>query len=72
MRQPIAEVGNSGNTDEPHLHLQIQNRPELDASQFDPGLTSSAVLLRNTTVNNQFHAQTPLRRGDHFTSTVSG
>jgi murein DD-endopeptidase MepM/ murein hydrolase activator NlpD len=72
MRQPIAEVGNSGNTDEPHLHLQIQNRPELDASQFDPGLTTSAVLLRNTTVNNQFHAQTPLRRGDHFTSTVSG
>ena len=70
--QPIAQVGNSGNTDEPHLHLQIQNRPELDASQFNPGLTTSAVLLRNTTVNNQFHAQTPLRRGDHFTSTVSG
>jgi Peptidase family M23 len=25
--QPLARVGNSGNTDEPHLHLQVQNRP---------------------------------------------
>ena len=66
--QPIAQVGNSGNTDEPHLHLQIQNRPQLDASEFNPGLTTSAVLLRNTSVNNQFHPQTALRRGDHFRS----
>ncbi|HET6985611.1 MAG TPA: M23 family metallopeptidase, partial [Kribbella sp.] len=70
--QPIAQVGNSGNTDEPHLHLQIQNRPQLDATQVTPGLTTSAVVLRNTTVNNRFHPQTPLRRGDHFTSNVSG
>ena len=69
--QPVAQVGNSGNTDEPHLHLQIQNRPQLDAAQYAAGLTTSAVLLRNTTVNNRFHPQTPLRRGDHFTSNVS-
>lgn len=31
--QPIAEVGNSGNTSEPHLHLQIQNEPTFDISQ---------------------------------------
>lgn len=30
--QPVAQVGNSGNSDQPHLHLQIQNRPQLDAS----------------------------------------
>lgn len=68
--QPIAQVGSSGNTDEPHLHLQIQNRPQLDASRLNPGLTTSAVLLRNTSVNNEFHPQTPLRRGDHFSSNV--
>lgn len=30
--QPIARVGNSGNTSEPHLHLQVQTRPDLWAS----------------------------------------
>ena len=25
--QPLAEVGNSGHTNEPHLHLQVQTSP---------------------------------------------
>jgi peptidase M23-like protein len=31
--QPIAEVGNSGNTSEPHLHIQVQNEPTFDIEQ---------------------------------------
>jgi murein DD-endopeptidase MepM/ murein hydrolase activator NlpD len=34
--QVIAEVGNSGNTDEPHVHIQAQNLPSLDDDAEDP------------------------------------
>lgn len=31
--QQLAQVGNSGQTSEPHLHLQIQNKPEFDLEE---------------------------------------
>jgi murein DD-endopeptidase MepM/ murein hydrolase activator NlpD len=30
--QPIAQVGNSGDTSEPHLHVQVQNGPKFGPS----------------------------------------
>lgn len=34
--QPVAECGNSGNTTEPHLHIQVQDQPDIsdDATTF--------------------------------------
>lgn len=36
--QPLAAVGNSGNTNEPHLHMQVQGSPSgtTDADQTYP------------------------------------
>ena len=42
--QPIAQVGNSGSTSEPHLHLQVQNQPTSGPST--QGLRTYPMLLR--------------------------
>jgi len=34
--QPIARVGNSGNTTEPHLHFQLMDGPDLDSARGIP------------------------------------
>jgi murein DD-endopeptidase MepM/ murein hydrolase activator NlpD len=48
--QPIAQVGNSGSTSEPHLHLQIQNQPTFGPTTLDlrtyPMLLRDVVLIR--------------------------
>ena len=49
--EPLARVGNSGNTSEPHLHLQIQNGPALltaDGRGVTPGLRTLPIELRDT------------------------
>jgi murein DD-endopeptidase MepM/ murein hydrolase activator NlpD len=57
--QVLAEVGNSGNTDEPHLHLQVQNMPDFDAADPESGLTTWPILFRDTTAAD-------VRRGDYL------
>lgn len=70
--QAMARVGNSGNSDQPHLHLQVQNRPTLDV--FDPGegFATSPLLLRDVIVTRhgvpENQPQGDLRRGDSFHS----
>jgi len=64
--QPIAKCGNSGNTSQPHLHIQAQNRPELftaDTRTF-PILFKDAVGVRFGRILND----TPffVRRNDHL------
>ena len=33
--QLIGKCGNSGNTSEPHLHLQVQNLPDWDSAELE-------------------------------------
>jgi hypothetical protein len=68
--QPIARVGNSGNTAEPHLHLQVQDGPRLitpDGRGWTSGLRTFPIELR-TTVRIRGNARTTpatdLRRND--------
>ena len=42
---PIASCGNSGNTTHPHLHLQVQNRPDF----YDDGLETYPILFTGAT-----------------------
>ena len=41
--QPIARCGNSGNTSQPHLHLQAQNQPDA----FAPGIKTYPIFFRD-------------------------
>jgi murein DD-endopeptidase MepM/ murein hydrolase activator NlpD len=34
--QPVAECGNSGNSTQPHLHLQVMDSPDLSVAQGLP------------------------------------
>ena len=43
--QPMAKCGNSGNTSQPHLHIQVQNQPEFLAS----GVETYPILFRDVT-----------------------
>jgi biotin carboxyl carrier protein len=68
--QPIARVGNSGNTAEPHLHIQVQDGPRLiarDRHGWTEGLRTFPIELR-TTVRIRGGARTTpavdLRRND--------
>jgi hypothetical protein len=47
--QLIARCGNSGNTSEPHLHLQVQNRP----SFYSSDLVTFPILFRDVTLMRQ-------------------
>jgi len=40
--QPVAKCGNSGNTSQPHLHLQVQSEPNL----FTPGARTYPIVFR--------------------------
>lgn len=42
--QPLALVGNSGNTSEPHLHFQISTRPNLYQAESLPALFVDSLL----------------------------
>jgi predicted Ser/Thr protein kinase len=42
---PLAKCGNSGNTSQPHLHLQVQNQPDA----FTPGAQTYPILFRDVT-----------------------
>ena len=53
--QVLGQVGDSGNSGEPHLHLQVQNRPAFDLE--DRGLRTYPILFRDATVAD-------VRRGD--------
>lgn len=43
--QPIAKCGNSGNTTQPHLHLQVQNRADFSAADLE----TFPILFRDLT-----------------------
>ncbi len=66
--EEIAQVGNSGNTSEPHLHLQLLDRPHQDGTGH-----TRELLLTNVTLLRGGHLSRPhladLRRNDQFTST---
>ncbi|HSK58309.1 MAG TPA: M23 family metallopeptidase [Actinomycetospora sp.] len=61
--QVIGQVGDSGNSGEPHLHLQVQNRPTFDLE--DRGLRTSPILFRDATLAD-------VRRGDSVGPRAGG
>ena len=69
--QPIARVGNSGNTTEPHLHIQVQNKPQLsyarDARTY-PMVFEAEVRYRGQPQWTSEGAA-DLRRGDRLRPT---
>jgi len=54
--QFIARCGNSGNTSQPHLHLQVQNKPEI----LTPGAETRLIFFRDAN----------WMRGGHFMKEV--
>jgi murein DD-endopeptidase MepM/ murein hydrolase activator NlpD len=44
--QPLAAVGNSGHTNEPHLHLQVQDSPSGDAERTYPMMFRNVHISR--------------------------
>ena len=51
----LGEVGDSGNSGEPHLHLQVQNKPTFDVE--DRSIRTYPILFDGATVSD-------VRRGD--------
>lgn len=74
--QLLAQVGNSGNTDEPHVHIQVQNRPDLDATDPDPGLVTWPILFRDVVVTRgggqSVQPRADVRRGDYLVREDNG
>ena len=68
--QPLARVGNSGNSDEPHLHLQAQNSPTFDVIKPPAGLRTYPLVFDNVEVRRGKSVWQPaladVRRGDFF------
>jgi len=56
--QLIAQVGNSGDTSEPHLHLQVQNGPKFGPSA-QQGLRTYPLLLRDVVLVRGGQQATP-------------
>ena len=69
----IGLVGNSGNSDEPHLHVQAQNKAIFDVNMPPPGLITYPLLFDDVQVlrRDQVVPAQPadLRRGDRFSTT---
>jgi hypothetical protein len=64
--QPIAAVGDSGNSLGPHLHLQVQQDPDFDMQRTRtlPMMFSNVALIRSGTESRPAEANP--RRGDHI------
>jgi murein DD-endopeptidase MepM/ murein hydrolase activator NlpD len=62
----IGLVGDSGNSDEPHLHIQVQNSPTFGIAEND--IETFPILFRDTIVIRDGFAHAPtnadVRRGD--------
>jgi MFS family permease len=70
--QALARVGNTGNTDEPHLHIQVQDSPRTDIHHA--GVDSYPILFRDVVLVRGGSGSRPagadLRRGDFFRATT--
>jgi hypothetical protein len=70
----IGLVGNSGNSDEPHLHIQAQNSAVLNVIAPPKGFKNYPLAFTGLTVQRGNHSLSPaaadLRRGDFFTPRV--
>ena len=68
----IGLVGNSGNSDEPHLHVQAQDKAIFDVNKPPPGLITYPLLFDDVQVmrsDRVLPAQpADLRRGDRFST----
>ena len=71
-RTPIARVGNSGSSAEPHLEVQIQNEPTFKVSRSS--LRTYPMLFRDVVVTRRGEEDTPakadVRRGDRIRPEV--
>jgi hypothetical protein len=69
--QLLGRVGNSGTSDEPHLHLQAQNSPTFDVIKPPAGLRTYPLVFDDVDIRpggSSLHpALADLRRGDFFT-----
>jgi hypothetical protein len=69
----IGLVGNSGNSDEPHLHVQAQNQAIFDVNSPPPGLITYPLLFDDAQLHRGGRILTgqlaDLRRGDRFSTT---
>jgi hypothetical protein len=63
---PVAECGNSGNTSAPHLHLQVQSGPDIQA----PNVRTFPIVFRDVTVvrrgKTRHLEKAELRRNDRL------
>src|SRR5215218_3926128 len=65
LGQQIAAVGDSGNSLWPHLHIHVQDSPDLDhQARTVPVVVSDVVLIRSGRESTP--AEADLRRGDHI------
>jgi murein DD-endopeptidase MepM/ murein hydrolase activator NlpD len=66
----IALIGNSGNSDEPHLHIQAQNSATFGVLKPPANLMTYPLLFDDMVVKRNGSVQQPdladLRRGDTF------
>lgn len=63
--QVVARVGNSGNTSEPHLHIQVQDRPDFDRAARTLPLVYRGASLRRAGARSA-PALVDLRRDDRI------
>ena len=65
LGQPIAAVGDSGDSLVPHLHFHVQDSPDFSKQVLTvPVVFRDAILIRGGTEPTP--AEADLRRGDHI------